>query len=103
MPRQRVEYGGIVYIVPGDLPRRLRRLKEESGLTWTELARRIGIIPYTIYRWVEYGVRPHFRHQLALLALAQDLGLAHLLTAWTLPEEEQVEPYPESVPSLRRG
>ena len=69
----------------------LRRLKEESGLAWTEIARRIGTIPYTIYRWVEYGVRPQFRHQMALLALAQELGLAHLLTAWTLPEEGRDE------------
>ena len=88
MPRQRAEYGGIFYVIPDDFPRRVRRLKEESGLTWTEFARRIGVIPYTIWRWVEGGVRPHFRHQLALLALAQELGLAHLLTDWTLPEEE---------------
>ena len=92
MPRQRVEHGGIFYVVPNDFPWRLRRLKEESRLPWTEIARRIGTTPYTIYRWVEYGVRPHFRHQMALLVLAQELGLAHLLTDWTLPEEEPDEP-----------
>ena len=36
-------------------------------------------------------VRPHYRHQMALLGLADDLGLAHLLTAWTLPDEEENE------------
>ena len=89
--------------MPEDFPQRLRRLKEESGLPWTEIARRIGVIPYTIWRWVEAGVHPHFRHQLALLVLAQELGLAHLLTDWMLPEEEPGESSPESVPSRRRG
>ena len=87
MPRQRIEHGGIFYVMPDDFPPAGQALKEESGLPWTEIARRIETTPYTIYRWVEYGVRPHFRHQLALLALAQELGLAHLLTDWTLPDD----------------
>ena len=87
MPRQRIHHGRIVYVIPDDFPQRLRRLKEESGLPWAEIARRIGTSPYTLWRWVEAGVRPHWRHQMALLALAEDLGLAHILTAWTLPEE----------------
>ena len=91
MPRQRIDHSGIVYVVPDDFPERLKRLKEESGLTWAEIARRIGTSTYTVWRWVEAGVRPHWRHQIALLALAQELGLAHLLTAWTLPEEEEEE------------
>ena len=76
MPRQRIHHGRIVYVMPDDFPERLKRLKEESGLSWAEIARRIGTSPYTLWRWVEAGVRPHWRHQMALLALAEDLGLA---------------------------
>ena len=98
MPRQRIDHSGIVYVMPDDFPQRLRRLKQESGLTWAEIARRIGTFPYTVWRWVEAGVRPHWRHQMALLALAQELGLAHILTAWTLPEEGQGETSAQAVP-----
>ena len=98
MPRQRIHHGRTVYVMPDDFPERLRRLKQESGLPWAEIARRIGTTPYTVWRWVEAGVRPHWRHQMALLALAEDLGLAHLLTAWTLPEEEPGETPAEAVP-----
>ena len=98
MPRQRIHHGRTVYVMPDDFPERLKRLKQESGLPWAEIARRIGTSPYTVWRWVEAGVRPHWRHQMALLALAEDLGLAHLLTAWTLPEEAPREKPDEPVP-----
>ena len=91
MPRQRTQHGRTVYVFPEDFPRRLRRFKEESGLPWTEIARRLGISPFTLWRWHEAGVRPHYRHQMALLELAESLGLAHLLTAWTLPDETPVQ------------
>ena len=103
MPRQRIDHGRIVYVLPEDFPERLRRLLDESGLPRTEVARRLGVTPYTIWRWVEGGVRPHVRHQMALLALAQELGLARLLTAWTLPDEEQVSSSPQPIPPRRRG
>ena len=48
MPRQRIDHSGIVYVMPEDFPQRLRRLKEESGLPWTEIARRIGTYTYTV-------------------------------------------------------
>ena len=103
MPRQRIDHGRIVYVLPPDFPERLKLLQKESGLPWAEIARRIGTYPYTVWRWYEGGVRPHFQHQMALLELADDLGLAHLLTAWTLPEEAGSEkpaasphPLPES-------
>ena len=103
MPRQRIHHGRIVYVMPDDFPQRLRRLKEESGLPWAEIARRIGTSPYTVWRWVEGGVRPHWRHQMALLALAEDLGLAYILTAWTLPEEGQGETSAEVSPPPGRS
>ena len=87
MPRPRIDHSRTVYVLPPDFARRLKRLQEESGLPWAEIARRIGTYPYTVWRWYEGGVRPHFQHQMALLELADDLGLAHLLTAWTLPVE----------------
>ena len=58
-------------------------------MSQAELARRLGTYPYTVKRWTKNGVRPHYQHQMALLDLADDLGLAHLLTAWTLPDEER--------------
>ena len=42
MPRQRTHYGRRTYVIPGDFPERLRRFQEESGLSWSESARRLG-------------------------------------------------------------
>ncbi len=56
------------------------RFKEESGLTWTELNRRLGTHPYTMRRWVLGRARPSMRYMMVLLALAGELGLAHLFT-----------------------
>ena len=75
MPRQRIDHSRIVYAFPEDFPQRLKRFQQESGLPWAELDRRLGIDPYTVWRWYEGGVRPHFRHQMALLGLADNLGL----------------------------
>ena len=85
MPRQRVDHSRRVYVVPDDLPQRLLRFMEEADMSQAELARRLGTYPYTVKRWTKNGVRPHYQYQMALLDLADDLGLAHLLTAWTLP------------------
>ena len=98
MPREPVDHGRIVYVVPPDFPERLELLQEESGLPWAEIARRLGTYPYTVWRWYRGGVRPHFRHQMALLDLADELGLAHLLTAWTLPDEARREKPAKDVP-----
>ena len=45
-----------------------------------------GVSLHCVWRWVEGGVRPHVRHQVALLELAEDLGLGHLFTDWNLPD-----------------
>ena len=47
MARQRVDHG-MVYVMPDDLPHRLRQLKEVLELKWTEIARRIGTTCYII-------------------------------------------------------
>ena len=35
---------------PHDFPQRLKRFQEESGLSWAEIARRLGTYRYTIWR-----------------------------------------------------
>ena len=60
-------------------------------MPWAEIARRLGTSPFTLWRWHEAGVRPHYRHQMALLELAEELGLLHLFTAWTVPDETPVQ------------
>ena len=86
MPRQHTHHGRIVYVFPDDFPQRLVRFKEESGLSWAELARRLGTSALNLRRWKDKGVRPHWRHLTALLELAGDLGLVHIFTDWTVPD-----------------
>ena len=67
------------------LPRRLpaQRLvwfKHASGLSWVEIARRLGVDPVTVRRWWQRGARPNYRHLKALHDLADSLGLGHLFT-----------------------
>ena len=57
-----------------------RRFQELSGLSWSEIARRIGTYRYTVWRWKEGMGRPNTEHMMALLDLAEDLGLAHIFT-----------------------
>ena len=87
MPRQRTHHSRRTYVFPDDFPERLVRFKEESDLPWAEIARRLGTYPHTVKRWWKEGVRPHFRHQMALLDLADDLGLGHLFTDWSIRRE----------------
>ena len=42
MPRQRTNYRRSTYVFPDDFPQRLRRFKEESDLSWSEISRRLG-------------------------------------------------------------
>ena len=76
---------------PDDFPQRLERLKKESGLSWAELARRLGTSAFNLRRWKD-GARPVLRHQMALLDLAEDLGLGHLFTAWSVHDETRAAP-----------
>ena len=80
MPRQRISYIRKTYVFPANFHERLKRLKEESDLPWAELTRRIGVYPQTMQRWKWGQSRPSARHMLALLDLAESLGLRHLLT-----------------------
>ena len=91
MPRQRIHHSRRTYFFPEDFPERLMRFKEESGLSWSEMARRLRTYPLTIRRWRHKGVRPSVRHQMALLDLADSLGLGHIFTDWRLQRERSGE------------
>ena len=103
MPRHLTDHSRMVYALPSDFPQRLKRFQRESGLSWAEIARRLGVSPYTVWRWHEAGVRPHFRHLMALLELADELGLVHLFTDWTVPRENRCEPPAPGVPRRSPG
>ena len=60
MPRQRTHDSRRTYVFPDDFPRRLERFKEESGLSWAELARRLGTSTLNLRRWKDKGVRPNW-------------------------------------------
>ena len=80
MPRQRTHHSRITYVIPADFPQRLRRFKEESGMSWSEIAHRLGTYRHTVGRWCTAGVRPNQHHLKALLDLADDFGLGHMFT-----------------------
>ena len=80
MPRQRIHHSRKTYDLPDDFPQRLVRFKEESGLSWAELNRRLDIHHETMRRWRKGRARPSMRNMMALLALANSLGLGHLFT-----------------------
>ena len=65
MPRQRIHHTRETYDFPDDFPERLKRFQEESGLSWAEIARRLGTYRPTVWRWAEGRVRPNFRHMKA--------------------------------------
>ena len=80
MPRQRTNYFRDTYDFPEDFSQRLVRFKDESGLSWAEIARRLGTYPHTVWRWKEGLGRPSAKYMMALLELADSLGLRHLFT-----------------------
>ncbi|MDE0122549.1 MAG: hypothetical protein OXS33_12610 [bacterium] len=62
-------------------PQVLENFKEASGMSWDEIAWRLGTTTTTLHRWRRGLSRPSYRYLLALHDLAQDLGLGHLLPA----------------------
>ncbi len=77
---KRTHYSRRTYTIPDNFPERLRRFQEESGLSWSEIARRLGTYRHTVGRWWKAGVRPNQHHTKALLDLADDFGLGYLFT-----------------------
>jgi ribosome-binding protein aMBF1 (putative translation factor) len=80
MPRQRIHHSRDTLDLPDDFPERLRRFQEESGLSWSELARRLETYRNIVSRWKEGRGRPNTEHMMALLELAEGLALGHLFT-----------------------
>ena len=78
MPRQRTHHSRITHVFLSDFPQRLKRFQRESGLSWAEIARRLGADRETVRRWRKKGVLPSTRHYAALLALADSFGLGHI-------------------------
>ena len=58
MSRQRTHYNRRTYFFPDDFPQRLVWFQQQSGLPWSEIARRLGITPITIRRWGKPGSDP---------------------------------------------
>lgn len=75
MPRQHVRHSDTTYEYTEEFPKRFRSFRQESGLWWSEVARRLGTYRNTIWRWTEGGSRPNYQHRRALLELANGLGL----------------------------
>ena len=92
MPRPRLTHRRAVHVFPEDFAESLERIREASGLSWNELARRLGTNPLTLRRW-RRGVRPNAHHLFALMNVASDLGLSHLLpTGRSEPRTQPVLP-----------
>ena len=75
---ERLPYGSLL---PEDFPKRLERLKEASGLTWSGFAKAIGIDYNQMYRWHNEGVEPSggAMHSLFLFASRMPGGLDILM------------------------
>ncbi|MYC37380.1 MAG: helix-turn-helix transcriptional regulator [Chloroflexi bacterium] len=50
MPRQHTHHSKVAHDFPDDFPHRLAKFQEASGLSWAEIARRLGTTPYAISR-----------------------------------------------------
>ena len=73
MGRQRRIYHTAPAAFPEDFAERLGTLKANSGLSWSELARRLTVDARTVRRW-RNGTQPGSAHLLALLRLADQMG-----------------------------
>ena len=78
MPRQQMHHRRGFYEFPEDFAECVKRFIKASGLSVSEVARRLGTSPVTVRRWTK-GVQPTSHYLLALQDLAEELGLSHLL------------------------
>ena len=80
MPRQHTNHTGRTYPLADDFPQRLERFKEQSGLSWSEIARRLGTYRHTVWRWKDGRSQPNYQYRRALWDLAESMGLGRLFT-----------------------
>ena len=79
MPRKRSRCGKrTVQVLTGEFAKALEDFQKASGLTWAEIARRLGTSVVNLWRWRQ-GVQPNMHHLIALQDLADGMGLGHLL------------------------
>lgn len=62
--------------LPDDFPSRLHRIKDSSGLSWNELAEKLGVDPRQVARW-RRGAEPSGGAMLALIQFAMLLPGGH--------------------------
>ena len=70
MPRQRTHHSRRTYVFPDNFPQRLKRFQEDSGLSWSEIARRLETYRHTVWRWADGGVPPNHHAQALLLPIS---------------------------------
>ena len=63
MPRQRIRHSRETCEIPENFSQRLRRFKRESGVSWSEIARRLGTYRHTVWRWAEGRTQPSYQHR----------------------------------------
>ena len=80
MPRQRIDYNIPTYNFPEDFRERLKRFQVESGLSWSEIARRLETYRNIVWRWKEGLALPSKHHRRDLMKLADSMALGHLFT-----------------------
>ncbi len=84
--------------LPEDLPVRLARFQEASGLSTRALAGILGVSPYRLRRWKNGGDEPNPAHLFAVLTVAGAMGLRD----GVLMCPERDFPYGIDVEALRR-
>ena len=62
------------------LPERPRRFRQESGLSWSEIARLPGTYRNIVWRWMEGPAFPNRLHVIALLDLDDSMAPGHVFT-----------------------
>ncbi len=80
MPRQRIPHSREIHELPDDFPERLKRFKDQSQMSWSEIARRLETYRNIVWRWKEGLARPNKQHRKALFELADSMALGHLFT-----------------------
>ena len=87
MPRQRIQYDSETYGFPDDFPERLKRFQKESGLSWSEIARRPGTYRHTVWRWAEGRPGPTTltgRRSWSWLAVWDSAAHMYVRAGWSL-------------------